>query len=130
MDLPVICTLSGAELQKRRREILNSFPTARIKTIELPNGYAYEFPFDSEITMKLAHLVCLEHECCRCLTFRISLEAGNGPLTLEITGPSEAKPVIAGFFGGWYTPHHSDHSFNNSPNALRSKIANETSVSS
>jgi len=100
MDLPVICTLSGAELQRRRREILDSFQTARIKTRELPNGYAYEFPFDSEMTVKLAHLVCLEHECCRFLAFRISLEPGDGPLTLEITGPAEAKPVIADFFGG------------------------------
>jgi hypothetical protein len=100
MDLPVICTLAEAELQNRRSELLNSVRIARIRTTELPNGYAYEFPFASETMVMLARLITLEHQCCRFLTFRISLEAGDGPLILEITGPSEAKPVIADFFGG------------------------------
>ena len=99
MDLPVICTLSDAELQKRRREILNSFQIATINTRELPDGYRYEFPFGSETMVTLARLIALEHECCRFLSFRISLKAGDEPLILEIIGPPEAKPVIADFFG-------------------------------
>jgi hypothetical protein len=100
MELPIVCTLSEEELQQRRHDVLNSVHAAVIKTTELPNGYAYEFAFNPEMLAALARLVALEHECCRFLTFRISVEAGGAVVTLEITGPSEAKPVIADFFGG------------------------------
>jgi hypothetical protein len=57
MDLPIICTLSEPELQQRRREVLDVVKTAAIKTTELPNGYAYQFPPDSELITMLARLV-------------------------------------------------------------------------
>jgi hypothetical protein len=43
-------------------------------------------------------LVDLERQCCAFLTFRIVVAAGK-PICLEITGPPEAKAVIADFFG-------------------------------
>jgi len=52
--------------------------------------------------MILARLIALEHECCRFLTFRISLEAGKEAVTLEITSSPDAKPVIANFFGAGF----------------------------
>jgi hypothetical protein len=100
MDLPVVCTLNEAGLQKRRRDVLDHVQAAVIQAMDLPDGYAYKFPFSPEMLTALAHLVGLEHECCRFLTFRISVEAGEGALTLEVTGPPESKRVIADFFGG------------------------------
>jgi hypothetical protein len=100
MDLPIACTLSEAELQQRRREILDCVRAATLKTSELRNGYVYELPFGSDTLTMLARLVALEHGCCPFLTFRIALEAGAETVTLEVTGSSEAKPVIANFFGG------------------------------
>ena len=89
MDLPIICTLNEAELKERRDEILDRVKAAIIKTTELPNGYAYEFPYDAETLIILARLVALEHECCRFLTFRISLEAGKEPVTVRIRAERE-----------------------------------------
>jgi len=102
MDLPIICTLSEAELKERRHEILDRVKAAIVKTTELQNGYAYDFPADAEMLMILARLIALEHECCRFLTFRISLEAGKEAVTLEITSSPDAKPVIANFFGAGF----------------------------
>jgi hypothetical protein len=100
MDLPIICTLSEAELRQRRDNILRDVRLATVKTTELPRGYAYEFVNGPEILATLARLIAAEHECCPFLTFRISAEAGQKSVTLEITGSSEeAKPVIADFFG-------------------------------
>jgi hypothetical protein len=99
MELPIVCTLSEEDLQKRRRDVLEGVYAAVIKTTELPDGYLYEFAFGAEILTTLARLVSLEHDCCRFLTFRISAQAGEALLKLEITGPAEAKPVIAAFFG-------------------------------
>jgi len=49
-------------------------------------------------SIELARLVDLERQCCAFLTFRITVVAGK-PICLEISGPPEAKPVIADFFG-------------------------------
>ena len=65
----------------------------------LPNGYAYVFEATSEILSQLARLVDLERQCCAFLTFRIVVEAGLQPICIEITGPPEAKAIIADFFG-------------------------------
>ena len=100
MELPIVCTLNEAELQQRRRDVLDHVQAAVIQATELPDGYAYKFAFSPEMLAALARLVALEHECCRFLTFRISVTAGESALTLEVTGPSEAKRVIADFFGG------------------------------
>lgn len=51
-------------------------------------------------TCNPARLVALEHQCCRFLTFKILLEAGEGTINLEVTGPPEAKTMIADFLGG------------------------------
>ena len=99
MDLPIICTLSEEQLQQRR-ELLVHVKTSAISATELPDGYAYEFPPDPDTVTMLARLIALEHDCCRFLTFKISLVAGKAAAILEVTGPPKAKSVIADFLGG------------------------------
>jgi hypothetical protein len=99
MDLPILCTLTQAELQERRRELLDRVKTSATKATELHDGFAYEFPSDPELLAMLGRLIALEHECCRFLTFKISLKAGEDSVILEVTSPPEAKPIIADFLG-------------------------------
>jgi hypothetical protein len=99
MDLPIACSLNESELRERRRTILVAVRTEVIETVSLPNGYCYHFASTAGILAKLADLVNLEHECCGFLTFRIIVDAGDAPIRLEVTGPPEAKEVIAEFFG-------------------------------
>ena len=100
MDLPMVCTLSEAELRERRRDVLDCLRTTVIESTSLPNGYVYKFAAGPEIRATLARLLNLEHQCCRFLTFRILVEAEGGPISLEVTGPPEAKTIIADFLGG------------------------------
>lgn len=81
-------------MRERRETILDSVRRAGLDVSPLPDGYAYR----SEILSQLARLVDLERQCCLFLTFRITVEAGK-PICLEVTGPLEAKTVIADFFG-------------------------------
>jgi hypothetical protein len=99
MEPPVACTLTDAEMRERRRTILDGFRDAALDVLSLPLGYAYRFAPTSEVLARVVHLVDLERRCCPFLTFRIIVEAGNQPICLEITGPPEAKAVIADFFG-------------------------------
>ena len=95
MDLPIICALSEEQLQQRRRELLDRVKTSAISARELPDGYAYEFPPDPDTVAMLARLIALEQDCCRFLTFKISLVAEQDAAILEVTGPPKAKSLIA-----------------------------------
>jgi hypothetical protein len=98
MDLPIACTLTGAQLRQRRKTIMGAFRKRRVSVAELPDGYACTFPATSEALLQIAELVDMERECCAFLTFKIVVEAGGGPMRLEVTGPKEAKAVIADYF--------------------------------
>lgn len=97
MDLPIVCTLSDAELRERRRTVLDAARAEAVETVPLPNGYSFKFAPKPDILMKLAHLVALEHQCCRFLTFKIVVEAGDSMVVLEVTGPPQARELIADF---------------------------------
>jgi hypothetical protein len=99
MELSIACTLSDSELRERRGTLLDVVRKAAIDVTELPPGYVYLFDPDSGILPNLARLVDLERVCCPFLTFTLQVEAGHQPVRLEITGPPQAKSVIADFFG-------------------------------
>ena len=99
MEPPIACTLTEAEMRERRRTILDAFRVAVLDVTPLPLGYAYRFEPTSEVLTQLVRLVDLERQCCPFLTFKIIIESGNQPIRLEITGPPEAEPIIADFFG-------------------------------
>jgi hypothetical protein len=86
-------------LRERRATILDSVRAATLEITPLPLGYAYRFNSTSEVLTKLVQLLDVERQCCPFLTFKIVVEAGNQSIGLEITGPPEAKAVIANFFG-------------------------------
>src|SRR5688500_4543060 len=99
MDLPILCTLTESELRERRQTVLDTVREAAIDVVPVPEGYAYRFSARSEVLSHLSRLVDLERQCCRFLTFKIVVEAGEQPIRLEITGPPEARPMIEELFG-------------------------------
>jgi hypothetical protein len=98
MDLPILCTLTGEELQERRRTILSFIRELATGIDSLTDGFAYSFKSDSETLREIARLVDLERRCCQFLTFKIVVEPGE-MLRLEVTGPPEARGVITDYFG-------------------------------
>ena len=101
MEPPIACTLTDAEMRERRRTILYAVQNAALNVSSLPLGYAYRFAPTSEVLARLAHLVDLERQCCPFLAFEITVAADNQAICLEVTGPPEAKPMIADFFGSF-----------------------------
>ena len=99
MDLPIVCTLTEVELRKRRRSVLDSIRALAIDTTSIEDGYSYSFKPTSEVLARLFTLIDLERQCCKFLTFKVVVEAGNKSIELEITGPPEVKSIIADYFG-------------------------------
>jgi hypothetical protein len=99
MEPPIACTLTSAEMAERRSTILDAFRGAALEVTSVPGGVAYRFPPTTSLLARLFQLVDLERKCCPFLTFRLTIEAGNQPISLEITGPEQAQTIIADFFG-------------------------------
>jgi hypothetical protein len=98
ISLPVACSLTERELQERRRNVLQKVRGAVLEVVEKENGYAYSFPSDSAWITELAHLVILEHQCCPFLRFSLTVEPGDGPIWLELTGPEGTKDFLGSIF--------------------------------
>ena len=98
MDLPIACTLNELQLRERRQVIMDAFANVHVGVTELEDGYAFTFPASSAMLQQIAQLVDLERQCCAFLTFKILVEARNTAIRLEVTGPREAKKVIAEYF--------------------------------
>lgn len=98
MDLPIACTLNADQLQERRQVIMGMLRSMQVIAVELDSGYAFTFPASSGTLPRIAELVEMERQCCPFLTFKIVAEADAGGIRLEVTGPGEAKKVIAEYF--------------------------------
>lgn len=98
MSLPVACSLTDSELQQRRREVLQKIRSAVSEVTEKEDGFVYRFPADGKWIGELAILVKLEHKCCPFLKFTITVEPGDGPIWLEMSGPQGTKEFLATTF--------------------------------
>jgi hypothetical protein len=99
MNVPIACTLTEAELRQRRQVIIDAFRNTQVTVSELTDGYAFTFPASSEALQRIAELVDMERQCCAFLTFKVVVEAAQAAMRLEVSGPGEAKLVIADYFG-------------------------------
>jgi hypothetical protein len=97
-NLPVACSLTAPELQQRRSELLQKLRSAALGVEELDEGYAYRFHSDESMLSDLATLIQLEHQCCPFLRIKLIVEADNGPIWLELTGPPGTKDFLKSVF--------------------------------
>src|SRR4030095_8116847 len=97
-ELPIACSLTDPQFQRRRAELLKIFQGALLETKELDDGYAYRFPSGEKWIAELAQLITFERECCPFLRFNLWIEPANGPLWLELTGPNGTKGFLQSLF--------------------------------
>ncbi len=98
ISLPVACSLMDSELQERRRNVLQKVRSVVSEVKETEHGFIYRFPSDGAWIRELANLVELEHQCCPFLKFSITVEPGDGPVWLEMTGPQGTKEFLVEVF--------------------------------
>lgn len=98
VELRVACSLTDHELQERRNIVLQKIGGSVLEVKELESGYAYRFPSDEGSLMEIAQLINLERRCCSFLNFRVSVEAGDGPMWLELSGPEGTKSFLGSLF--------------------------------
>lgn len=88
-----ISTLTEAErkeMPKLAHRLIDAKPT--VKT--LTEGYELHFAESKGLFPAAARWLSLEQQCCSFFEFSLSVGAGNGPMTLRISGPSGTKAFI------------------------------------
>jgi len=96
--LPIACSLTTPELQARRTEVLQKARAAALEVKEKEDGFAYRFPSNESLLVDLLTLIQLEHQCCPFLKITLIVEAGAGPIWLELTGPPGTKEFLSSIF--------------------------------
>jgi hypothetical protein len=94
----VTCTLSGPDRQDRQG-VLDRLGDGMVERKELDDGFAFGFPAENEWLTAITEVVALERKCCSFFTFRIVVEAGSGPIWLELSGPEGTKEFLSSQLG-------------------------------
>lgn len=97
-EIPIACSLTDNELQKRRKSVLSNVAASLIDSQELPDGFRFRFSIDDSILQNLITVINLERKCCPFLDFNLSLEAGEDFASLDLTGRQGAKEAIKVLF--------------------------------
>jgi DNA-binding transcriptional MerR regulator len=95
-SLPISCTLNGAEQADREGDWRTLIATARVSA-PAAGGWRLEFPADPPVVARVAALAAAEHQCCAFLTF--TLQVAGDALTLEVSAPPQAQPLVVELFG-------------------------------
>lgn len=94
-DLSVVCSLSPAALKARKENLLGVLVHRAEERRELPEGYHLRFAAEGDVLSAIARTVNAERQCCRFLRFTVTIEPGDGPISLDLTGPAGTREFLA-----------------------------------
>jgi hypothetical protein len=94
-SLPMACTLTPEQMKAQRNGLLPGL-LARAEAFEqIPGGLRCRFAPAPDRAMDIAAVIDTEHSCCRFLRFNLTVEPGDGPVWLEVTGPEGTREFLA-----------------------------------
>ncbi len=95
-NLPIACTLGPAALKARREDLLGGLVRRAAERLDVTNGYRVRFDPCEDIVSAIAKVIEVERQCCRFLSFELTIEPDDGPIWLEFTGPAGTREFLAG----------------------------------
>jgi hypothetical protein len=96
-ELPIACSLTGGEQERRREDVGNLLTTSRLAG-ELEDGYGFAFPGDAGWASRLVEFVVAERSCCPFFRFELDFQPGGGEILLRVRGPEGTKQFISEAF--------------------------------
>jgi hypothetical protein len=87
------CLLTGEDLAARGeivRPLMDSYQNLQ----EMEDGYAFQFPGESEWIQRVVTFVAEERVCCPFFTFELHYEPNLGPIWLRLRGSEEIKAML------------------------------------
>jgi hypothetical protein len=102
--IPFFCDMTAlsSEQRVRHRELAALLQSSLAAVRELPNGYDFEFPWETATYAALVEITPLEHACCPFFDISIRIESESNKLCWRLTGREGIKPFIRAEFGAWF----------------------------
>jgi len=97
-EIPIACTLSKDDLDKRQEELSSLRQLVR-EMRQTSDGFTLRFDGSTENWMAIAQVVAQERLCCPFLQFQLVAEKGMGSLWLEVTGSNDTAQFLLTMFG-------------------------------
>jgi hypothetical protein len=94
-NMVVACTLGPAALQARRQGLLTDLVRRADRNEPLADGHRLHFAASGDILGLIARVIDAERLCCRFLRFQVTVEADEGPIVLELTGPEGTRDFLS-----------------------------------
>jgi hypothetical protein len=100
-ESPIACDMTAIAPEHRGAHIATIeklFRSVKSKC-ELPDGYVFELPNESNVLLMASEFMSQERLCCPFFGFRLEIEREGGPLWLSLTGRDGVKPFILAEIG-------------------------------
>jgi hypothetical protein len=99
-SLPIVCTLTPGAMKARRADLLPGLLGRAVERVDCETGFRVRFPAGEGILKAIAEVVDAERQCCRFLTFAITVEPDGGPVWLGVTGPPGTREFLDALVNG------------------------------
>lgn len=100
-ESPFACDMTAIAPEKRgaHRAAIEKLFRSVESLSELPDGYIFRLPNESDVLMAATEFIELERLCCPFFGFRLEVEREGGPVWLSVTGRAGVKPFIMAEIG-------------------------------
>ena len=88
------CKLSPSELAARRHLLIPGLFKRAEKVEDIPNGIRFRFKGKPGLLSDLARIMEQEQDCCSFLRIQLTMEASEGPVTFDVTGPAGTADLL------------------------------------
>ena len=99
--VPLACDLDAIPAGERNthQTTSGSLFAAVLEVQELPDGYAFRLPAEAAMVRQVAAYIANERLCCPFFRFELTVDSGEGPLWLRLTGGAGVKEFLAAELG-------------------------------
>jgi hypothetical protein len=98
-DLPIACTLTREALDARRAGLLPGLATRAEAREPTADGVRLRFAPSSDTLRDVVGMIDAERQCCRFLRFDLTVEPGEGPMWLGVSGPPGPRAFLDALLG-------------------------------
>ena len=94
MTVPIVCELTPEAIKARRDGLLPGLAARAVEREATDEGYRLRFSADSDTLQSIARVIDAERQCCRWLSFILTVEPDGGPIVLTLSGPEGAREFL------------------------------------
>lgn len=100
-ESPFACDMTAIEPKQRGAHLATTEKLfGAVESLrELPNGYSFRLPNESDVLLTAAEFISLERLCCPFFSFRLEVEQEGGAVWLSLSGGEGVKPFILAEIG-------------------------------